>query len=330
MRDYGKAAFVRIPLLIVAAALLFAGPPAHAGEKVWHIGLFHVGLDHEPPSLPTLHKTLNDLGYRDGENLRFDWRNQADEAEARATAQAFVRERVDLIVAFEDQVVRAAKAATSKIPIVFLHVYDPVADGHVASLSHPGGNLTGLVSFLEVVAKRLEFFKTLVPSLHRVLVLVDPNDPITPRELDETRRAAAALQLELVERAMSRPDQAQTVFAALRPGEVDGVFVVSPSLQTKFPGTILSLAREARLPLAGHRKEWVEKGALFSYAPDLAKTGPVAARYIDRILKGGAKPADLPVEQMTDIKLVVSKNVASVLGLSIPLEILARADEVIE
>src|ERR1700688_187054 len=100
-----------------------------AGEqtKVWHIGLFHVGLDHVPPSLPTLRKRLGEMGYIEGENLRFDWRNLADEDQARAMARQFVKEGVNLIVAFEDQTARAAKAATAQIPIVFVHVYDPVA-----------------------------------------------------------------------------------------------------------------------------------------------------------------------------------------------------------
>src|SRR5215470_1738254 len=105
-----------------------------AAEKVWHIGLFHVGLDHVPPSLPVLRAKLRELGYVEGTNLHFDWRNQADEEQARITAREFVDEGVDLIVAFEDQTVRAAKAATTRTPIVFVHVFDPVADGYVQSL----------------------------------------------------------------------------------------------------------------------------------------------------------------------------------------------------
>jgi ABC transporter substrate binding protein len=178
-----------------------------------------------------LRARLSELGYVEGKNLRFDWRNQVDEAQARATAKDFVREGVDLIVAFEDQTVRAARAATTRIPIVFVHVYDPVADGYVRSLAHPGGNLTGIVSFLEVVGKRLQLFKEILPSLQSVLVLIDPQDPITLREIAMTREAAATLGVRLVEREMSHPQQAEKVFAKLQPGEVQGVFVVSPSLQ---------------------------------------------------------------------------------------------------
>lgn len=130
----------------VIAGGFLAAPLAAAAQqprRVWRIGLFHVGTDHVPPSLDPLKDTLKALGYEDGQNLRLDWRNLPDEAAANGTALEFVRNRVDLIVAFEDEAARAAKAATAKIPIVFVHVTDPVAQGFVKSFSHPGGNLTG-------------------------------------------------------------------------------------------------------------------------------------------------------------------------------------------
>jgi putative ABC transport system substrate-binding protein len=333
MKIDSKAARLLPMIVSVIGLLVLSNPPVRAQSqgKVWHIGLFHVGLDHIPPSLPTLKAKLSELGYVEGKNLRFDWRNQVDEDEARATAKEFVREGVDLIVAFEDQTARAAKAATTRIPIVFVHVYDPVAGGYVQSLAHPGGNLTGIVSFLEVVGKRLEIFKQILPSLQNVLVLVDPEDPITLREIAITREAAGMLGVRLVEREMSRPEQAEKLFAELKPGEVQGVFIVSPSLQTKFMGTIVRLAWEAHLPLAGHRREWVDQpnGALFSYAPNLAPSGVVVARYVDSILKG-ALPADLPVQRMDDIQLVVGARAARALGITVPEAVFARADEVIE
>ncbi|MFZ1059952.1 MAG: ABC transporter substrate-binding protein [Candidatus Rokuibacteriota bacterium] len=311
--------------------LLFFSPysEAQGQSKVWRIGAFHVGLDHVPPSLPTLREGLKALGYEEGKNLRLDWRNLADEEAARETAKEFVRSRVDLIVAFEAQTVRAAKAATSEIPIVFLHVADPVADGFVKSMSHPGGNLTGFVTWPISPAKQMELFKEIVPGLRRVLILFDPQDPATPRFLAELRRAGAALKLQLVEREVTSQANMERLFSSVKRGEVEGIFGLAPTLQTKFPSLILRLSSEKRLPLASNRKEWVEQGALFSYAADLAPVGRAAAPYVDKILKG-TKPADLPVEEPTRFELVINLKVAKALGLTIPSAVLNRADKVIQ
>ena len=138
---------------------------------MWRMGLFHVGPDHVPPSLDGLRDGLKALGYEEGKNIHFDWRNLIDENAARTTAQAFVRDRVDLIVAFENQSVRAIHAITTQIPVVMLHVPDPVADGFVRSLAHPGGNITGFAGLGNAPAKELEIFKEVVPQLRRPLVL---------------------------------------------------------------------------------------------------------------------------------------------------------------
>jgi putative tryptophan/tyrosine transport system substrate-binding protein len=303
-----------------------------AAEKVRHIGLFHVGLDHVPPSLETLRARLRELGYVEGKNLNFDWHNQADEEHARQLARTFVAEGVDLIVAFEDQTARAAKAATSRIPIVFVHISDdPVGAGYVQSLAHPGGNMTGVVSLFDIVDKRLELFKQIVPALARVMVLIDPDDPLAPRELAMTRDAAAKLHVEVLEREAKTPEEAERVFAALRPGEVDGVLTASPNLQTKFMATIVRLSWAHHLPLAGHRREWVqqESGALFSYAANLAPAGAVVARYIDDIFKGTA-PGELPVQRLDNIHFVLNLKVARAFNIAVPEVTVARADEVIE
>ena len=319
-------------VMLVSVGLLTSGLPPQelaAQGKVWQIGLFHVGLDHIPPSLPTLREGLKALGYEEGKNIRLDWRNLPDEEAARETAKEFVRNRVDLIVAFEGQTVRAAKAATSEIPIVFLHVDDPVASGYVKSLSHPGGNLTGLVTYTVSPTKHLELFKELVPQLRRVLILTDPDDPATGRLMEDVWKAAATLKLQLVERDIRNQADAERVFAPVNRGTVDGVFIVSPTLRTKFPSLILRLTSKRRLPLASHRPGWVEQGALFSYSTDLATIGRDAAPYVDKILKG-AKPADLPVQQPTRFELVINLKAAKTLGLMIPREMLLRADRVIQ
>jgi putative tryptophan/tyrosine transport system substrate-binding protein len=292
--------------LLVGARLADAQLP----EKVWRIGLFHVGLDHVPPSLNTLREGLKTLGYQEGKNLHLDWQNLPDEAAAHETAKAFVRDRVDLIVAFENQTARAAKAATAEIPIVFLHADDPVAAGFVQSLAHPGTNLTGFEAFLfELPDKKLDLFTQLVPDLRRVLVLQDPADPLTPAMLAELRKAGAVLKLQLMEQAVTEQVDIERVFGALQRGDVDGVYVLSPNLQVKFSALVIRLATEHGLPVPGYRKEWVEQGALFSYAPDNRADGRAAATYIDKILKG-AKPSDLPVQRAMRLELVMNLKTA--------------------
>jgi putative tryptophan/tyrosine transport system substrate-binding protein len=246
-------------LLVILALGLLAAPlatDAQPPKKVWRLGLFHVGLDHVPPGLDDLRAGLKALGYEEGKNLHVDWRNLPDEAAAHDTAQAFVREGVDLIVAFENQTARAAKAATAELPIVFMHADDPVGAGFVQSLAHPGGNLTGFESFLfELPDKKLELFKSLVPHLRRVLVLQDPADLLTPPLLAELRKAGALLQLQLVEQAVMAPADIEQVFGALPRGDVDGVYVLSPNLLVKFSALVIRLATERGLPVPGYRKE---------------------------------------------------------------------------
>ena len=219
-------------------------------------------------------------------------------------------------------------AATSEIPVVFLLVVDPVAEGFVKSVSRPGGNMTGFGGPGDIPGKQIELFKEVVPSLRRLLTLLDPKDPVAQRSMVEVRTTAENFKLLLAEReAVTQADIAR-IFSSLKPGDVDGVFIVSPNLRTKFPSLILRLASEKRLPLTIHRKELVEQGALFSYAHDLASVGPPAAEYIDRIFKG-AKPGDLPFQEPPRFEFVVNLKTANQIGLIIPPNVLSRADKVI-
>jgi putative ABC transport system substrate-binding protein len=320
----------KLIVLVIATVILFFAPLGHSQQpgRVWHVGLIHVGLDHTPQSLEPLRAGLKALGYEQGKNIYLDWRNLPDEEAARESAMEFVRNRVDLIVAWENQTVRAAKAATAEIPVVFISVTDPVADGFVKSLARPGGNVTGFVGRRELPDKQLELFKEIVPQLHHVLVLNDPQDPTTERFLAEVRKVGSALKLQLNEHKVTVQPDIERVFGSIKHGDMDGVFMVSIDLQQKFTGLILRLASERRLPLAVRAAGWVEKGGLFSYGHDVSPVGRDAAGYVDRILKG-TKTADLPVQQPTKFEFIINLKTAKQIGLTIPPNVLARADRVI-
>jgi putative ABC transport system substrate-binding protein len=312
--------------VLAASFVADAQPPA----KVYRLSAFHVGLDHVPPSLDGLREGLKALGYVEGKNLVIDFRNLADEAAARVTAAEFARTQPDLVIAFENQTIRAAHGTITNIPVVFLHVTDPVAAGLVKSLARPGGNMTGLVALGNAPLKQVQLFKEIVPDLQRMLVLVDPDDPGVPEIRRGVQQAASALKITTIDRDVRTQKDLEHVFASVSRSNTDGVFLASLNLRVKFHLVILRLATARRIPVAGHRKEWVEQGALFSYAENIREIGRVAAgRYVDKILKG-AKPADLPIEAYERPELVVNMKVAKTLGLTIPQSVLVRADQIID
>jgi putative ABC transport system substrate-binding protein len=319
-------------LAVVLTACGGSSGSSSAAQTIRRVSLMHVGRDHIPPSRDSLEARLRELGWIPGKNIKFIWRNLGPGA-APAQARKFVRDRVDVIVAFEDQSIAAAEIATAgandRIPVVFLHPSDPVRDGLVKSLSHPGGNLTGVFGARDVVAKQLELYQLLVPRLRRVLTLVDPADPASERLLLQYRAAAAHLSRPLVLdiRKASNARDLTRVFGALRPGEVDGAFLLSPSLRLNFSALTIKLAARAGLPVQAHRKEWVEQGALFSYGTDLGPVGREGARYVDSVLKG-TLPADLPVEEVPTVEFAINLKTAARLGIKVPQDMIIRADEV--
>ncbi len=238
---------------------------------------------------------------------------------------------MDVIVAFEDKSIHAAQAATASIedptPIVFLHPTDPVRDGLVESLSHPGGNLTGVFGARDPVVRQLELYQQIVPGLQRLLTLVDPTDKATPVLLTEAKDAAERLGLELDIREASTAADLERAFHALAPGDVDGAFLLSPSLRLNFSKRTIELAAEAKLPVQAHRKEWAEQGALFSLGVDVGPVGAAGARYVDSILRG-TPPADLSVEEVPQIQFAINLGRARELGIEVPQDVITRADVV--
>jgi putative tryptophan/tyrosine transport system substrate-binding protein len=318
----------------IAVLLSACGGSNAAKQPAQHmlrVGLMHVGLDHLPPSLKPLEARLRELGWVQGRNIDLIWRNLPNEDAAGAQAEAFVKDDVDLIVAFEDQSVRQAKAATSvsHTPVVFLHPVDPVQAGYVRSLGHPGGNLTGVFGLRDLVAKQLELYKAVVPGLHRVLALVDPLDPSTAALWKQSRAAATRLNLQLVVRKAATPEELMQVFGSVRRADhLQAVFVVSPKLLFNYSQLLIGLAEgEAHLPLELNRKEWVQKGALFSYGPDFELIGREGARYVDSILRG-AKPSDLPVEEEPRVQFTLNLTTARKFAIHVPESTTILADRV--
>ncbi len=329
-RDAAVAAVVVLTALLLGACS--GSDDDSSAQEVPRVGLMHVGTDHIPTSWPSLKGRLEELGWTDGQNVELMWRNLEPEA-AETQAEVFVGQGVDVIVAFEDTSIGAAQEATAAssepIPIVFLHPSDPVRDGLVETLNRPDRNLTGVYAARDEVDKQLELYQLLVPDLRRVLTLVDPMDPRTERLLPGFRAAAAQLPkpLQLDLREASSAEDLRRIFRSLRPGEVDGAFLLSPSLRLNHSALTIRLARRARIPVQAHRKEWVEQGALFSYGIDLPLIGRAGARYVDSILRS-TSPAELPVEEVSKIELAINLETAARLGIKVPQEMIIRADEV--
>ena len=237
-----------------------------------------------------------------------------------------------IVVAAGDRWVQAAKNATKMIPIVMVGLgRDPIEAGLIESLSHPGGNVTGLTLLsTELGAKRLELFKEAVPKLIRVAVLYDPTTPSTAREVKEVLAAAArALGLTILSWEIRAADDFEKAFAAPNKERPDGLYVAQGQLMQNNYIRIANLAAKSRLPSVGGSKAYVDAGGVMSYGGDLAARYRRVAYYVDRILKG-AKPSDLPVEQPTKFEFVINLKAAKQIGLTIPPNVLARADKVIK
>ena len=273
---------------------------------------------------------LRDLGYVEDQDFAFEYRSADGKVERLPTLAAdLVHLNVDLIVTTTAPASRAAKEATTTIPIVMVGVnYDPLALGYVASLARPGGNVTGLFFLhLDLLAKRLGVFKEMLPSVGRVAVLSDPLSADQLKQVEVVNRSLG-FKLHPVELREPQLDVESAFRAAVR-SRAEGLFVLETVNIFRERSQIAQLALKHRLPTSFAFREYVDAGGLASYGVNFPDMGRRAAIYVDRILKG-AKPADLPVEQATKFELVINLKTAKVLGLTIPPSLLQRADQVIE
>jgi putative tryptophan/tyrosine transport system substrate-binding protein len=274
---------------------------------------------------------LRELGYTEGQNIVVEWRFVEGKSERyREIAAELVRLKVDAIVtASGDEPIIATMNVTKTIPIIFTTGSDPVARGFVASLAHPGGNVTGLSQMShELSGKRLELLKEVVPKLLRVAVLGDRDHQNYKVQMKEIEVAGQALGLQLQPVQLRVADDLENAFSAMARDRAGALFVLSNPAIGFFRGKVVEFATKGRLPGIYATPNWVDAGGLMSYAPDSADQLRRAAVYVDKIIKG-TKPGDLPIERPRKFELVINLKTAKQIGLTIPPNVLARADRVI-
>lgn len=301
---------------------------AQQRDKVWRMGFIAYGHEN---FYDALFEGLREYGYEEGRNLIVERRYAHGAAERfKEFAAEMVRLNVDIIVVVTTPAALAAMNATKTIPIVHPNAIDPLKTGLVASLAHPGGNLTGGAQLTaEVSAKRLAILKRLLPGLSRAAALWDPANPAIVFAWKETEGTARELGITLQSHEVQAPRDFPTTFATIAEEHPDALLVLQDALTMQHRNEIVDFAMRQHLPSMFQEKGWVEAGGLMSYGEDLASMYRRAAYFVDSIFKG-AKPADLPVEQATKFELVLNLRTAKAIGLAIPDSILALADEVIE
>jgi putative ABC transport system substrate-binding protein len=329
MNRAGLVTALTISLLVAQLAA-----EAQAPAKIPRIGfLTAVPLSVMSARTEAFRQGLRELGYVEGKTILIEWRSAAGQLDRLPSLAAeLVRLNVDVIVTGGPSATRPTKAATVTIPIVITNDSDPVANGFVASLARPGGNITGLSTVSpEMYGKQLELLKEIVPTLARVAVLGDSAEPGNAQALRETERAARTLRVQLQYLDVRGPNDIETAFRAARTGRADAVLTLTSAVLASNGQQVIDLAGRGRLPAMHFSTSpgFVADGGLMSYGASTADLDRRAATYVDKILKG-AKPADLPVEQPTKFEFAINLKTAKALGLTIPPSVLGRADQVIE
>lgn len=297
--------------------------------KVWRIAYLHPEtLDHPAAraQFDAFRAEMRALGYIEDKNLVIDSRNGEGKADRLPSlVTELIARRPDVIVAVATPTIAAAQRATSTIPIIMATGTDPVGSGFINSLAHPGGNITGMANMYgDALGKSVELLHSILPSAKRIAVLMSTN-PTHPQQSDLVETAAKAFDLTVV-RVMARtPDDLEQVFDRMRQENCDALFVLADPTRPK----IVSLAAKARLPAFYQLSTFVDLGGLASYGPNLTPVYRKVAHYVDKLFKG-ANPAELPVEQPVVFEFALNVKTAAALGLTIPDNLMARADKVID
>jgi putative tryptophan/tyrosine transport system substrate-binding protein len=329
----GSALSTLLFALGLFGALLFAlGFPAHAQQpvKVPKLGCYMLGAAGLGTREEAFRQGLRDLGYVEGQNIFIEWRFAAGQADqAKTIVDELVRLNVDIIVTDGNRSTSDAKNATTTIPIVMAVSGDPLGAGLVKTLARPGGNITGLTLLSpELSGKRLELLKETMPKISRVAVLFNPSNPAAILYLNEVEVAAKSFGLQLQTLKASRPTDLASALSGAVTGRAHALITLPDAMFFSSRVQVTNFAAQNRVPAMFPESEFVNDGGLMSYGPNLPDLFRRAATYVDKILKG-AKAADLPVEQPTKFEFVINLKTAKQIGLTIPPNVLARADKVI-
>jgi len=321
----------RLVLRFAIVVALCVSAEAQQAKKVSRIGYLGGGsAELEKVWIDAFLQGLRELGYFEGKNTVVERRYAAGRyEELPGLAAELIRLKVDVILAASTPVADSAKKSTTSIPIVMV-VADPVGTGLVASLARPGGNITGLSDFhADLVTKRLELLKEVVTPLSRVAVLSNPASPTCSTQFKHLNAAGPALALTLVAVEARNPEDLGNSFSLIKRERAGAVFVCGDRMFNTHRQQIFELVNNNQLPAIYSTKEYADSGGLMSYGANFPELYRRAAIYVDKILKG-AKPADLPVEQPTKFELVINLKAAKQIGLTIPPNVLAKADRVIK
>jgi putative tryptophan/tyrosine transport system substrate-binding protein len=320
----------RRALAVIAATLILFLSQARGQQPVHRIGV--LANTETPEAKQAWLEGLRERGYVVGRNLQIEYLySQAQTERIPALVAELVALGPEVIVTAGPQNTVAVHAAAPTIPLVFLSVADPVALGLVESLAHPGGKVTGFATLVPegFAGKQLQFLKTLVPQASRIAVLINPTNPMHPRELPKLPEIERSLGVELVIVEASKPDQFETAFETAHVRRAEGIHVFGDPLTFIHSAKVVGLAARYRLPAMYLNQRNVRDGGLMSYGPNQLDFWRRAGAYVDKILKG-ERPGDLPVEHPTRFELIVNLKTAAELGITVPPSILAQADEVIE
>lgn len=317
--------------LAIASVSLFPGcaPPSQdvSPPTVPRIGILAPSLDDNLE----LVNGLAELGYVEGQNIAIEYRTAGEMVDQLLTPAAeLVSSKVDLIVAIGTPAVTAARRTTSTLPIVMAQVSDPVGSGFINSLARPGGNITGMTNFGPVLSgKRLELIREVIPGLARVIMIWNPDNPAIGRQVEDTRRAAQAVGIEVRPFEVSGPEDLPGIFESASMWPAEAGIIPRSGFSNTHRAILVDLAAKSRLPVMFVGRDFAAAGGLMAFGPKQAEMFTRVAAAVDRILKG-ARPADLPVEQPTMFDLVINLRTAAALGLTIPRSVLVQATELIQ